>query len=115
VRLGIDRTVQDLNSSVLAPGQVSSGYLETVLSATEDHELLRNLIVSGNISYTNDSFGGINRTDNVYSLGPGVKYLMNRYLYLGFSYNYSRRLSSGAQAITPYTDNVFLLRLSTQL
>lgn len=115
VRFGIDRTVQDASNSALGPGQVSSGYLETVVSATEDHELLRNLILSGNVSYTNDSFGGINRTDNVYSLGPGVKYLMNRYLYLGFSYNYSRRLSSGAQAITPYTDNIFMLRLSTQL
>ena len=77
--------------------------------------MLRNLIISGNISYTNDSFGGINRTDNVYSLGPGVKYLINRYLYLGFSYNYSHRESGGAQAITPYSDNIFMLRLSTQL
>jgi hypothetical protein len=115
VRVGIDRSVQDSNNAVLGPGQVSSGYLETVVSATEDHELLRNLIISGNVSFTNDAFGGINRSDNIYGLGAGARYLMNRYLYVGFGYNYSHRESGGAQAITPYSDNVFMLRLSTQL
>jgi len=115
VRFGIDRTVQDSSNAALGPGQVSSGYLETVVGATLDHELLRNLILSGNASYTNDSFSGINRTDNVYAVGTGARYLMNRYLYLGFSYSYSHRESGGAQAITPYSDNVFMLRLSTQL
>ena len=115
VHVAIDRTVNDLNSSALASGQVSSGYLETVVSATEDHELLRNLIISGNASYTNDSFGGINRNDNVYGLGTGARYLMNRYLYLGFSYSFSHRESGGAQATTPFSDNIFMLRLSTQL
>jgi hypothetical protein len=115
IRVGVDRTVQDLNSSVLAPGQVSSGYLETVISATEDHELLRNLIISGNVSFTNDAFGGINRTDNLYGLGVGARYLMNRYLYLGFTYGFAHRESTGAQAINPFNDNVFMLRLSTQL
>jgi hypothetical protein len=114
VRFGVDRTVQDLNDAVLAPGQVSPGYLDTVVSLTEDHELLRNLILSANANYVNDSFQGINRTDNTYGLGAGAKYLMNPFLYLGFSYNYAHRRSSGAQATTPYTDNLVMMRLSTQ-
>jgi hypothetical protein len=115
VRVGIDRTVQDSSSSVLGPGQVSSGYLETVASVTADHELLRNLIISGNAAYTNDSFSGINRTDNVFAVGTGARYLMNRYVYLGFSYSFAHRESTGAQAISPFSDNIFMLRLSTQL
>jgi hypothetical protein len=114
VQFGVDRTVQDLNNSVLAQGQVSPGYLDTVVSLTEDHELLRNLIVSANASYINDSFDGINRTDNNYALGAGMKYLINRYLYLGFSYSYSHRGSNGTQATTPYSDNLVTVRLSTQ-
>jgi hypothetical protein len=114
LQFGVTRTVQDLNNAVLAPGQVSPGYLDTVVSATEDHELLRDLIISGTVSYTNDDFGGINRVDNDYALGGGAKYLMNRYLYLGFSYSHSHRESGGAQATTPYTDNLVMVRLSTQ-
>jgi hypothetical protein len=113
VQFGVNRTVQDLNNAVLAPGQVLPGYLDTVVSVTEDHELLRDLIISANGSYTNDDFG-INRVDNDYALGAGVKYLMNRYLYLGFSYGHSHRESGGAQATTPFSDNLVTLRLSTQ-
>lgn len=115
VQFGVNRTVQDLNNSVLAPGQVSPGYLDTVVSLNEDHELLRNLILNGNASYTNDNFDGINRTDNDYALGAGAKYLMNRYFYLGASYSHSHRESGGAQATTPYSDNLIMIRLSSQL
>jgi hypothetical protein len=115
VQLRIDRSVQDLNSGALPPGITSSAYLETVASATEDHELLRDLIISGNVSYINDKFSGINRTDNVYALGTGAKYFMNRFVYLGFSYSYAHRSSGGTQATTPYSDNILMLRLSTQL
>jgi hypothetical protein len=115
VQFSVNRTVQDLNNAVLSPGQVSPGYLDTLVSLTEDHELLRNLIISADVSYTNDDFADINRTDNDYALGAGAKYLMNRYFYLGFSYSHSRRESGGAQATTPYSDNLLMLKLSTQL
>jgi hypothetical protein len=114
LQFGVDRTVQDLNNAVLAPGQVSPGYLDTVVSLTEDHELLRNLIVSANASYINDNFDGINRADNDYAFGAGARYMMNRYYYLGFSYSHSRRESGGTQATTPYSDNLVIMRLSTQ-
>src|SRR5579875_3702247 len=115
VTFNVARAVQDMNNAALTPGQVSPGYLDTVVSATEDHELLRNLIISGGASYTNDSFAGIDRVDNDYGFGAGAKYLMNRYLYLGLNYNYAHRQSSGAQATTPFSDNILMLRLATQL
>jgi hypothetical protein len=114
VQFSVNRTVQDLNGGVLTAGQVSSGYLDTVVTLTEDHELLRNLIVSGNVSYVNDDFQGINRTDNNYGFGVGAKYLMNRYFAAGVSYGYSHRQSGGAQATTPYSDNLIMIRLYTQ-
>ena len=38
-----------------------------------------------------------------------------RNLYLGLSYTFQRRTSDGLQQTSPYSQNIFLLRLSTQI
>jgi hypothetical protein len=80
-----------------------------------DHELLRNVLLNGNASWETDDWKGIDRTDDIYSIGAGAKYLMNRNLYLGFTWTFQRRDSSGTQSTTGYSQNIFLLRLSTQI
>jgi hypothetical protein len=40
---------------------------------------------------------------------------LNRHLYLGATYNFDHRDSSGAAATTSYSRNIVLLRVSTQL
>ncbi len=111
------RTVEDINSGVLVGTTTtnSPGFLETTAGVTVDHELLRNLLINGTLSYANDSFENLTRNDNIYGASAGAKYLLNRYFYLGGTYTYARVLSTGQDAMTPYSRNIFLLRLSTQL
>ena len=108
------RTVQDTNFAIVGAAP-SPGYLESTVGLSVDHELLRNLLLNGTVAYVNDDFKGIDRTDNAYQAGVGAKYLLNRNLYLGANYTYERRISSGAAGIGPFSRNIFLVRLSTQL
>jgi hypothetical protein len=111
------RTVEDINNAVLVGTATtnSPGYLATSAGFTVDHELLRNLLLNGNLSYTNDAFQNITRNDNIYSAGVGAKYLVSRYFYLGGTYTYQKVDSTGQAAMIPYTNNIFMLRISTQL
>lgn len=105
------RTVNTNNPTV---GSTGTGYLASTVTANLDHELLRNLLLKANASYENDAFSGVSRTDNVFSAGAGVKYLLSRNLYLGGSFSYQQRTSSGTAAGAPYAQNILMLRLSTQ-
>ena len=112
------RRVEDENNTALSSQGASinsPGYLRSLAVFSVDHELLRNLLLHGEVSYENDAFVGINRTDNRYDAGFGARYLLNRNLYLGASYTYTRRNSSGSAEINPFTRNLFLIRLGTQL
>jgi hypothetical protein len=71
----------------------SSGYLRQVVGLGIDHELLRNLILSGDISYENDDYKGASRTDEYYGGAVGMSYLLNRYLALGLDYKVTNRNS----------------------
>lgn len=114
VKVNAERTVQDANQQITGLA-ASPGYLHSFAGVSVDHELLRDLLLNGNAGYANDDFQGIDRTDNVYTIGAGAKYLLNRHLYLGASYSFQRRSSSGSSAIGAFTQNIFMLRLSTQL
>jgi hypothetical protein len=108
-----ERTVQDTTNAT--GGLTSPGYLHSVGGVNVDHELFRNLLLNANAAYANDDFKGIDRTDDVYGFGVGAKYLLNRHLYLGATYSFDHRDSSGAAATNSYSRNIFLLRISTQL
>jgi len=100
----------------VAPGAaLSPGYLASTSVISLDHELLRNLLLNANAGWENDDWKVIDRTDDVYSFGAGAKYLMNRNLYLGFTWTFERRNSTGLQSTTGFSQNIFLLRLSTQI
>ena len=86
------RTVED---SAIAG---SSGYLSGNISAQLDHELLRNLIVSGTVSYGNDAYKGIDRNDDRVSVSAGATYLLNRAVGLNLTFTHSSQDSSGKLA-----------------
>src|SRR5207302_720975 len=69
------RTVVPSNPTI---GSTGTSYLATTAAAKVDHELLRNLLLNANAGYENDRYLGISRTDNIFSVGTGVKYLLNR-------------------------------------
>jgi len=65
----------------------AAGITDTTVGLEIDHELLRNLILSFDISLSNDDFEGIDRSDDIFRTQLEGIYMMNRYLQfrLGFS------------------------------
>ena len=91
----------------------ASGNLSTEAKASVDHELLRNLILSGRIGFKRDEFEGTNREDEYSGAGVGAKYLLNRYLTFTLDYEYTNRDSNAANS--DYDRNKFLLKVRAQL
>jgi len=115
LQLNALRSVQDIGQEVFGPGVTSNGYLHSFVGLSLDHELLRNLLLNGNVAYINDAFKGVNRTDSGVDAGIGAKFLVRREIYLGASYTFAHRDSSGAFAGQSFSQNIFMLRLATQL
>ena len=105
------RAFQSSNPTVSGTG---AGYLQSVVAASVDHELRHNILLNAGAGYENDSYQGISRSDNVFSAGASVRYLLNRNLYVAGSYSYQQRTSSGIAATTPYSQSIVLLRLGAQ-
>lgn len=79
----------------------SSGYLGTLYSLRVDHELLRNVQLSGHVSYRDNNYQLIDGApetardqDKVWQTGLGVSYFVNRYVFFSAAYTHSR-LRSG--------------------
>jgi hypothetical protein len=89
-----------------------NSYLTRTVTASADHELLRNLLVNLNASFGNYTFQGITRTDNFYTAGAGIRYLVNRNLFLGGSYFFTQYNSTIARS--SYNQNILTLRIGTQ-
>jgi hypothetical protein len=107
-----ERTIADAPAFVA--GGTVPGYFHSTAGVNVDHELLRNLLLNGHVTYANDDFHGADRTDNDYLFGVGAKYLMIRNFYVGGTYTLEHRDSSGRAAINPFTRNIVMLRLSAQ-
>jgi hypothetical protein len=72
----------------------ASGSRETNVQLTVEHELLRNLLLTGSVGYVRDAYSQINRTDDTYGSNIGVRYLMNRNVRLTADVSYSTRSSN---------------------
>jgi hypothetical protein len=99
-------------SPTIITGSAGNSYLTKIFTVNANHELLRNVRLNLNVGYENDSFQGITRTDNVFTVGAGVRYLVNRNLYLGGSFSYYQRSSTLAGA--SFNQNILTLRVGTQ-
>lgn len=69
----------------------ASADLQSNVAAEVQHELLRNLILNGRLSFTRDDFQGIDRTDHTYRARAGARYLLNRNLSLDAAYEFATR------------------------
>ena len=103
------RTIVPSNPTI---GTTGTSYLATTVAANVDHELLRNLLLNASAGYENDTYLGVSRTDNIFNVSAGVKYLLDRNLYFGGSYNYQQRNSTTIGS--SYTQSILMVRLSTQ-
>ena len=92
---------------IQSANNTSSGYTSSGIGVNVDHELLRNLILSGNGAFRYDDFEGITREDKFFSAGAGADYLMNRYITLGARYTFEYRDSNVSGA--DFTKNRIML------
>lgn len=94
-------------------GDEASGRFDKELGVDVTHELLRNVLLNANASYTRSDFEGTERSDDTYRVGGGVTYLINRNLSLDASYRFSNRQSDDSDA--EYTRNIFLVGVTARL
>jgi len=94
------------------PGSAASD-VDSV-SAGADMELLRNLILSPNFSYSHYVYPGTQRIDSRYFGGINAIYLINRLLGLTLSYSYIQQLSNGAFGGYNFNDNRVSVALTVQ-
>ena len=92
----------------------SAGSFDTTLAIQVDHELLRNLIVSLNVSGNENDFDGIDRTDYDLVGGVSVDYFLNRYLFFGAVYEHIERISEGNAQGADYSVNIAGVRAGAQ-
>lgn len=73
----------------------AAGYLRSEAGVEIDHELLRNVILSGRVSYSDDDFNGIERADTRLTASAGGTYLVNRNLGVSLTALYLDQQSEG--------------------
>lgn len=78
--------------------QGASSSVESSVSLTVEHELLRNVLVLGSLGYTRDDYQGVTRTDNTYGANVGGRYLLNRNWKATADVTYSKRDSTDPTA-----------------
>jgi len=88
----VEFTAANTVEETIIPG--STAYVESLYRVEVNHELLRNLILTGTAAYVEDDFKRSTRTDDVYSLGVGARYLLNRHVTLQAAYGWTERESN---------------------
>ncbi|MEL7028504.1 MAG: outer membrane beta-barrel protein, partial [Pseudomonadota bacterium] len=91
----------------------SSGYLNYYAQLTAEHELRRNILLDGTISYSEDDYDGIPLEDQRFGADIGLQYLLNRNVAATVNYTYLDRDSSTAGR--GYTQNIVFLGVRGQM
>ncbi len=92
----------------------SSSYLSGSGGLTVDHELLRNVVLSGGFNVAWDNYKGIDRDDTRYTASVSANYYMNRFLSFSLGYDYLNQKSKGLDANALYKVNRVLLGAKVQ-
>ena len=95
------------------PSTVGSSRLESDIGLRVDHELLRNLLIGGQVAYSRDDFQDTDRTDNRIDVGPSLTYFVNRNFSVGAAYTFTTRSSDESER--EFDRNVVSLRVTAQL
>ena len=73
----------------------AGAFLDSNVSLRGDYELLRNLLLTGTVTYENDSYTGIDRNDKRNFETFGATYLLNRAVGVSLTYQHTQNDSSG--------------------
>ncbi len=93
----------------------AASYLHSEAGVRVDHELLRNLIITGGFAETRREYRGLVREDEVVSADLGLRYLMNRRVVLSGGYRYEDQTSTGANRDRDFEINRFFLSLGLRV
>jgi hypothetical protein len=99
VTLTAQRQVQD------AGIETAAGFIQTSVAGQVDHELRRNIILTGQLSYGKDNYKDFPLDEKHFRAGISGTYLMNRNIGLTVGYSYYNRESSGLAASGDYSIN----------
>lgn len=91
----------------------ASATLTSMAQVRVDHELLRNLILSGRVGFSMEDFEGVAREDEYLRGMLQARYLLNRYFNLSLRYEYTDRDSNVSGS--DYDRNIVFLKLRAQL
>ncbi len=89
----------------------SGGFLGTALGATVDHELRRNVVVSGAVTWGTDEYFGIDREDERWSATVSTTWYVNRNAGVRASVAHFEQESSGADGNQDFSSNVVAVSL----
>lgn len=103
------------NAEDVIGGATLLPYIEETYGARVDHELLRNVILTGAVQAGSREYDVVDRDDEFFSGELGADYLMNRRVALTARYRYEEVDSSGAAAYRDFEVNTFALGLSLRL
>lgn len=93
----------------------AAGFLGTNFGVQVDHELRRNVILTGRIALSEDDYEGIDRTDERFDVTASVTYLLNRHVGMKASVNHFEQDSEGAAGNQDYELNRFIVSLTYAL
>lgn len=96
LRATLARTVEETTQFATVNGVTvdASGYLQSAVRLAVEHELRRNVLLSAYISYANNDYEGINRTDDQFETNVQGRYLINRNLSASLDFTFSTRSSN---------------------
>jgi hypothetical protein len=107
ISIDASRTVED--TSITA----ASGYVSTQGEIGVDHELLRNLILSGRFGYESAAYQEISRSDDIVRASLGGRLLINNNLHCDAEWQYVDRSSSNPAF--DYETNQFTFSLTVKM
>ena len=90
------------------------GLLSSSLSFGLDHELLRNVILNGRLTWGRDEYQGIDREDTRVGANLGATYLINRNLGVNATYSLLDTNSDGSAADIDFSVNKLAISLVAQ-
>jgi hypothetical protein len=85
-----------------------------VVGGQVDHELLRNLILTGVARYEDDDYQGLDRHDHISELTVSGDYLFNRHVGFHLAYDYLTQNSVGTDRGVDFNDNRVTLSTTLQ-